>query len=48
MKLKSLGLLVALGMVAFSAGAVEKMRLGHGLPEDHAVRASALAQHSCV
>ena len=37
MKLKSLGLLVALGMVAFSAGAVEKMRLGHGLPEDHAV-----------
>jgi len=37
MKLKYLGLAIALGMAAYSVGAVEKMRLGHGLPEDHAV-----------
>ena len=37
MKLKHLGLVLALGMMAHTVGAVEKMRLGHGLPEDHAV-----------
>jgi tripartite ATP-independent transporter DctP family solute receptor len=40
MKLKHLALLFtfgALGIFAQSAGAVEEMRLGHGLPEDHAV-----------
>ena len=37
MKLKYLGLVLALGVMAQTAGAVEKMRLGHGLPEDHAV-----------
>ena len=37
MNFKRLGLLLALGLVCQSASAVEKMRLGHGLPEDHAV-----------
>ncbi|MDR2789157.1 MAG: TRAP transporter substrate-binding protein [Candidatus Accumulibacter sp.] len=37
MKLKYVGLAFALGVLAQSAGAVEEMRLGHGLPEDHAV-----------
>jgi tripartite ATP-independent transporter DctP family solute receptor len=40
MKRKHLGLLFTLGILgalAQSAGAVEEMRLGHGLPEDHAV-----------
>lgn len=39
MKVKQIGLLAALAL-AFSANsalAVEKMRLGHGLPEDHAI-----------
>ena len=37
MKLKYLGVVLALGALAQTAVAVEKMRLGHGLPEDHAV-----------
>ena len=39
MKLKYLGVLLALGVMAHTAVAAEKiqMRLGHGLPEDHAV-----------
>lgn len=37
MKLKYLGVILALGALAQTAVAVEKMRLGHGLPEDHAV-----------
>jgi tripartite ATP-independent transporter DctP family solute receptor len=37
MKLKYLGVILALGALAQTAAAVEKMRLGHGLPEDHAV-----------
>jgi tripartite ATP-independent transporter DctP family solute receptor len=38
MKLKyAVSLVFALGVLAQSAGAVEEMRLGHGLPEDHAV-----------
>jgi tripartite ATP-independent transporter DctP family solute receptor len=36
-KLSCLGLLLALGMAVQPVAAVEKMRLGHGLPEDHAV-----------
>ena len=39
MKLKYLGVLFAMGVMAHTAIAAEKiqMRLGHGLPEDHAV-----------
>jgi tripartite ATP-independent transporter DctP family solute receptor len=37
MKLKYLGVVLALGAMAQTAVAVEKMRLGHGLPEDHGV-----------
>ena len=37
MKLKHLGLTLVLSVLAATSGAVEKMRLGHGLPEDHAV-----------
>ncbi len=39
MKLKTLGVVLAMGVMAHTAIAAEKiqMRLGHGLPEDHAV-----------
>lgn len=37
MKLKHLGILIAVSAIAQTAVAVEKMRLGHGLAEDHVV-----------
>ncbi|MFT3963256.1 TRAP transporter substrate-binding protein [Propionivibrio sp.] len=42
MKLKHLGMIIALGVLAQTANAVEKMRLGHGLPEDHAVHKAVM------
>jgi tripartite ATP-independent transporter DctP family solute receptor len=42
MKLKYLGAVLALCVVSQAAGAVEKMRLGHGLPEDHAVHKAVI------